>query len=756
MALLNGRAIVLTTPEEHKNVNLTEEVVGRFPDSFTLLTPRQILMYLRNSQSNAWQNINHIAIGGAAWNEYHLKLVRDKTGAIVWNLYGPAEASVACSGDLITDDNITMGGPLSNYKLYVVYPKTIRILPPGVPGELVIIGTGLGDYVNNPELSREKFIILPETGERAYKSGDLVYIDNNLKFNYLARIDKQVKKHGLRIETEEIESNILNFEGIMQSAVVLKKHEVLLKKTDLRIETEEYLVGYYVSNKEIDEEKLRTYLATKTTLPYYMVPNFFVKVSEIPLKGDKIDEKKLPIPDFEAILKANYVAPENDIQRAICDIWEQILNKSPIGINSPFLFIGGDSPEWAEVESMVEKAFNIKIRPGDLPDNPTIKMIESVVKGEPLENKFDIPENLDLEGINIAPLKTHGDVLLTGVTGWLGSHILWQLLNTTSKKIYCLVRDEEKFDKLINSYFLKDGNSIEPFYNRVYLIKGDVTKDKLGMNLENYAFLQENISDFINCAAKVNHYGSLEESKAVNVTGTENSLKFCGPKGIKYHHTCTLTVSGDGLTRQQGNRKFTERDLNIGQAYKDNVYVWTKYIAAQYVNQFQKMGGSASIYRYGSITERSYDGLFQINEEESGIKAIMGVIKHLGIVPQELLNKDLQSMEVDKCAEATVTLMNGNFGNRTYHIYDPNKGKLEYFLKNAGIEYQITDIVTFANKVAEAAKTNRSFLIVKKYLADFTENPYIIENCNTETDQILQTAGFQYSSNKSHVKVKQQ
>lgn len=162
----------------------------------------------------------------------------------------------------------------------------------------IIAGMGVAKgYLNRPELTAEKFVPNPfQKGAVMYRSGDLARWRTDGEIEYLGRIGTQVKIRGLRIELGEIEAVILTYPEILASAV-----------TDGREKNgRQYLIGYYTSKKPIEEQHLRQYLAAK--LPRYMVPNYFMRLSEMPVTiSGKIDRKNLPAPTIFVGLEGVYI-----------------------------------------------------------------------------------------------------------------------------------------------------------------------------------------------------------------------------------------------------------------------------------------------------------------------------------------------------------------------------------------------------------------------------------------------------------------
>ncbi|CAG2169614.1 unnamed protein product, partial [Oppiella nova] len=272
----------------------------------------------------------------------------------IWDEYGPTEATVGtCNSKICLDKDLTID-------------NNLMPLPIGGIGELYIGGVGLArGYLNRPDLTAEKFIANPfQTEEekvynkntRLYKTGDLVrwLPDGNLE--YIGRNDFQVKIRGYRIELGEIENALSSYDGIGQSVVIAKEH----KNTEEDLVVNKYLVGYYVSESKLDEENIIGYLQKK--LPEYMIPSVLVYLKELPLTiNGKLDRKALPEPEFSS--GDNYVAPRNEVEKQVCEIWTNVLGLAvdKVGIRDDFFRLGGNSIVAIRLVSQLNKKLNSDI-----------------------------------------------------------------------------------------------------------------------------------------------------------------------------------------------------------------------------------------------------------------------------------------------------------------------------------------------------------------------------------------------------------
>ncbi|NDA90847.1 MAG: amino acid adenylation domain-containing protein, partial [Alphaproteobacteria bacterium] len=325
-----------------------------FSKSITLIncTPSAFYPLLEGVASrNQIQTLRYAFLGGEPIILNRLEaIVRMKLPCRVVNTYGPTECSDVTHSYIMANDmilsnfSVPIGMPIFNTKCYVLN-RDLNPLPLGAIGELCISGVGVArGYVNKPMLTSEKFIANPfildekqvsNTNIRIYKTGDMVRWKSGGIIEYVGRNDFQVKIRGYRIELEEIEKTILDFEGIKQVII-------LVKNNNQHQNNDNYLVSYYVSDTQIDEQNLFIYLQTR--LPNYMVPSFLIHLDHIPLTvNGKIDRRALPEPELKKTVV--YVAPRNEFEEKICIIWSEILGLSvtQIGVYDDFFKLGGNS-----------------------------------------------------------------------------------------------------------------------------------------------------------------------------------------------------------------------------------------------------------------------------------------------------------------------------------------------------------------------------------------------------------------------------
>jgi amino acid adenylation domain-containing protein len=304
------------------------------------------------------------------------------------NAYGPTEASDDITHFIMDKpigmERVPIGKPIRNLTIYLL-DEYMNLCPPGITGEICVSGIGVGrGYLNNPELTAEKFInpksqIPNKAGYyrsyRSYKSyilyktGDLGRWLPDGSIEFLGRKDYQVKIRGFRIEVEEIEKQILNH-GSFKEAVVIDKEDKQASK---------YLCAYLTGGENSQLPGLKSYLEKQ--LPGYMVPAYFVELMEMPLTPNgKIDRKALPDPTGISLPEASqYVPPVSDLEKKLVEIWEKVLGRKNIGINANFFMTGGDSIKAIQIMARMSGAgYKLDIR--DLFQYPVISQLAPYIK----------------------------------------------------------------------------------------------------------------------------------------------------------------------------------------------------------------------------------------------------------------------------------------------------------------------------------------------------------------------------------------
>ncbi|WP_212590243.1 non-ribosomal peptide synthetase, partial [Xanthomonas translucens] len=313
-------------------------VLNQTPSAFQALLDAQ-------RHSDLQHNLRLVIFGGEAlqpatlapWFAQH----GQRTALI--NMYGITETTVHVTAHALTPQDAQragqslIGAPLADLRAYVLASDG-QSLPIGVAGELHVAGAGLArGYLGRPGLTAERFVPDPfaeHHGERMYKTGDLARWRADGSLEYLGRNDEQVKLRGFRIELGEIQAALRSCEGVRQAAVVVREDNTGDKR----------LVAYVVGDDEVvlNAEALRTQLGAR--LPDYMLPAAYVPLAALPLTANgKLDRRALPAPDADALATQAYVAPEDEREILLADLWHELLGVERVGRHDNFFALGGHS-----------------------------------------------------------------------------------------------------------------------------------------------------------------------------------------------------------------------------------------------------------------------------------------------------------------------------------------------------------------------------------------------------------------------------
>jgi acyl carrier protein len=299
------------------------------------------------------------------------------------NLYGSSEvaADVTCFDTASTPPRgfVPIGKPIANVRTYLLDPS-LNPVPVGVPGEIYVAGDCLArGYLGRPELTAERFIPDPFRADGLlYKTGDVArYLeDGNIEF--LGRYDHQVKIRGLRIELGEIEAALRTHRSVRAAAVVVRQGE----------EAAPMLVAYVAPNggEPLVYSELSRYL--KLSLPDYMVPAAFVPVDALPMTPNgKLDQRALP--SFDPAQRHTtqvQVAPRNELERKLLEIWVEVLKTERIGVFDNFFELGGHSLMAAQVIARIRKYMGIEVSVRTLFEGPTVASLANALERAPVND----------------------------------------------------------------------------------------------------------------------------------------------------------------------------------------------------------------------------------------------------------------------------------------------------------------------------------------------------------------------------------
>lgn len=349
MAFANGASLYVLSESQLDSVDRIAETI--ITQGITHATLPPALLSAFGAETLA-RYLPYLVVAGEALDPT-LGQVWQK-GRRFFNAYGPSETTVCATVARYTGESVTIGQSIVGQQCYVMDEEQ-QFLPTGAVGELCIGGVGVArGYLQQAGLTAEKFIPSPcalVQGERLYRTGDRVRRLPNGEFEFLGRLDTQVKVRGYRIEIEEIKIELMRHPGVADSAVLV--HEDV---------NEQVFIAAFVANARGDVDalmpSLKHYLEQR--LPHYMMPDCFVTVETLPLTANgKVDTAQL----LSLIEPASteYCAPEGEVEVALANLWQMLLKREMIGRYDNFFMCGGHSLLAMKLVSFVEQQFSVRL-----------------------------------------------------------------------------------------------------------------------------------------------------------------------------------------------------------------------------------------------------------------------------------------------------------------------------------------------------------------------------------------------------------
>ena len=749
-ALTTGATVVIVGEDIRLNLPDLNAYFNEVGVTHSFMTTQVGCQFAMNCDNHS---LHHLSVGG----EKILPLTPPKNYKL-HNGYGPTECTIFTTTYQQTqfEQNAPIGKPLDNLQLFIV-DKDMNRLPLGAAGEMLVAGPQVSrGYLNLPEKTAETYI--QWNGKRCYRTGDVVrYLaDGNIQF--VGRRDGQVKIRGFRIELKEVESVIREFPGIKDATVQAFDYDNGGK----------FIAAYIVSDEQIDIKELNDFIGKQK--PSYMIPAATMQIDNIPLnQNQKVNKKALPAPVIQAD-DHEYVEPANDTEKLFCQIFCEVLSLDKIGATDNFFELGGTSLMVTKVIIEADKAGH-HVAYGDVFTHATPRLLAQFVTGEtPVENTDDEVTNFDYTGIDAILQHNNvdmflkgerqqlGNVLLTGATGYLGIHVLRELIDSDATTITCLVRGqdqkaaERRLKNLLFYYF--ETSFKELIGTRLFVVNGDVTQDFTEIVNCQLSTVNSKIDTVFNCAANVKHFSKTSDIEDVNIGGAQRCVEFCLKTGARLVHISTTSVGEMWVIRNNGEEipKLDERKLWFGQ-FLDNRYIHSKFLAERIVlNAVAHHGLSGKVMRVGNLAPRSYDGEFQANFNSNSYMGRLKVFYTLGCCPYDSYDELTEMSPIDQTAKAVVLLASTPkectvfqpFNNHTELL-----GDVLRLMAKVGKDMRFVETDEFEKALAEAGQDPEKAKLLSAMMAyqDMAhgQKAVLIERDNRYTCAVLHRLGFQWS-----------
>jgi len=764
-ALTCGAAVYIIGEDIRLNLPDLNDYFNREGITHSFMTTQVGCQFAMNFDNHS---LLHLSVGG----EKVLPLT-PPTNYQLHNGYGPTECTIFTTTYPMKEfeQNAPIGKPLDNIRLYIV-DKQLNRLPIGAVGELWVSGPQVSrGYLNRPDKTAEVYLQNPFISlttnpqplttkyARCYRTGDIVrYLpDGNIQF--VGRRDGQVKIRGFRIELKEVEAVIRQYPGIKDATVQAFDYENGGK----------FIAAYIVSDQQVDIKELNSFIAQQK--PPYMVPAATMQIEAIPLnQNQKVNRKALPAPVIQ-VADREYVEPKNDQERLFAKIFGDVLTMDKISATDNFFELGGSSLMVTRVIIEADKA-GVHVAYGDVFANPTPQLLANFINGGATASDGAQSGNDEVSGFDYTAINNMlqrntlrafqkgerqklGNVLLTGPTGYLGIHVLRELIDSDAENIYCMVRGEtteaaeSRLRTLLYYYFANAFKDL--FGKRLHIVLGDVTKD-----FSNLLPLTPNhsIDTVFNCAANVKHFSKGTDIEDVNIGGAKYCVDFCLKTGARLVHVSTTSVGGLSVNGVPApDVVLTEQNLYFGQTLS-NQYIYSKFMADRIILDAVALHGlNAKVMRVGNLAARSTDGEFQVNFQSNSYMGRIKVYNMLGCCPYAMYDAPAEFSPINETARAIVLLASTPKDCTVFHPYNNHIQLMGDILTQLG---DITGGVRFVEPdefeavMAEAQNDPQkakqlSALLAYKDMAHGQKSASVGRR-NSYTSQVLHRLGFYWST----------
>ena len=670
------------------------------------------------------------------------------------NTYGPTEFTVDATYHVIdknrTYETLPIGRPVANTSAYIL-DDCLQLLPKGMTGELCLSGVQMAEgYVNDKALTDKKFVVAP-FGKKVYRTGDLARWNERGELEYIGRTDSQLKIRGYRVEPAEIEARMAEHPRVLMQSVM-----------PFKAAGDTHLCAYYVADGELSAKEMKDFLAA--LLSDYKVPSAYMQLKEMPLtQSGKVDAKRLPTPKLTG--NAEYAEPEEGLEQQIAAAFAKVLGLERVGANDDFFTIGGTSLNAIGVVVELERQ-GVKIALNDLFKHKTPRALNNAELKEMQNAECRMQNNSKTDDkaqpnsefcILHSALKK---VILLGSTGFLGIHILQELLTDPNiKHIVCPVRRKDgkapatRLKETYKYYFDSDLDyDLDSQRLKVVDFDSDINLDfDICTSLHPEGESEGVKSLIINCLANVKHFASDGSIMETNVETVRRLIDFCLRTQSHLVHISTISIAGiaskqriaEGLT-------LSERDYDIGQSVDFNEYIKSKFIAEGLIlDAVCQKGLSARIMRVGNLGARSTDGQFQANPESNAFHSALQAISMLSCVPESTRDLTFDLSPVDITAKAITKLMSISDTSLIFHPFNSKPTSVSDIVSkqnSAGNNISIVTDSDFMEAMEKAKQDPQTVAKLHSLLAYQLPNSTLqrVPISNTYTTKLLKELGVEW------------
>ncbi|MCP3099470.1 myxochelin non-ribosomal peptide synthetase MxcG [Myxococcus sp. K15C18031901] len=721
LSLCNGGRLVLRTDEMLQSVPRLLEASAEhgitvldLPTAFW----HELAYAVSTGAARLPPSIRIVIIGGEAALPERVARWRAAVGPGVQllNTYGPTEATVVATVANLSEGDagrgeVPIGVPLPGVRAVLVDSEQ-RLVPRGEEGELCLLGGALArGYLGRPELDAARFITLAALPEkpRAYRTGDKVRLREDGQLVFVGRVDDELKISGHRIDPSEVETVLLGHAGVREAAVVGQTLPSGARR----------LCAYLVADAPAPSvSDLRKHLSAN--LPAPMVPGSIQFVEHLPrTRNGKIDRAELrkaaPVEDATSTGSGGTA-----LERVVLRVWEEVLGATGLTAQDDFFERGGQSLQSIQVANRLGIALGREVSVATVFRYPTAAALAQALEhgqdagtgthaGPSATVLTDavLPEDIVPHlGPAATGARTFGSllpaprqVLLTGATGFVGAHLLDQLLRQTQARVVCLVRaaDEAQAMERLREALKAQQLPTHALAGRVRAVPSDLTQPWLGLDAARFHGLASECDVVFHNAAVVSvvrEYGSLQ---AVNVRGTRELLRLAAAVRPKpFHYVSTLAVAPQANVSPEVPEAFVPAHAGLRDGYQQS-----KWVAERLVQQASERGLPVAVYRLGRVVGATDTAI--VNPQDLVWRILLAGVP-AGALPQ--LDVGETWTPVDYVARALVRLMGNARPGDVFNVTpvpDVRLPDLFRWVREYGYPVELLPVPAWRARVAERA-----------------------------------------------------
>ncbi|CAI2525863.1 amino acid adenylation domain-containing protein [Serratia ficaria] len=543
----------------------------------------------------------------------------------VVDYYGPTEATIFATCNRVDcatqNPPASIGRPVADTQVFILDDE-LQPVSGDQSGELYISGRCLArGYLNSPQLTAERFITPPHfNGKRLYRSGDRARWLPDGRIQFLGRLDDQVKIRGNRIELGEIENLMSQVAGVKMAVAVVTQAEELMNKR---------IVAFLVAERRDDDPIARVKQKLQESLPAAFLPADYRQLEQLPLNINGKTDKAALLADYQPAIR-RAAEPLTASQQTVATLWQNLLKQQQIGADDDFFALGGHSLLAARLATALGEKFSVKTYVRDIYEYPTIRRLAQALDdrggqrppaadNQPdrgLQHEVQLPKDIVIDPqFDMRQIAAPRAMLLTGATGFVGSHLLAELLATTDAELYCLIRDNarktplQRLEAVLKRYRIE----LAPEQRqRIHIVPGNVAEPDLALSPDAYQALSRTIDVVYHSASSVNFIQPYAYMKRDNVQGLCEIIRFAAHRRTKpLMLLSTISVYSWGH-RHTGKKVMLENDdidQNLQAVNADIGYVRSKWVMEKMADLAAARGLPLMTFRLGYATCHSRTGV---------------------------------------------------------------------------------------------------------------------------------------------------